>query len=275
MADGRSKWVWAAAKACSIAVLGVGIFATVQNEMDIRARRTTHACYGFYEKHAKRPLDALLASAALLCLSPVMALIGVLVRYRLGPPVLFAQARPGRDEKLFTLYKFRTMADLADADGAPLPDAERLTPFGAVLRSTSLDELPELVNIIKGDMSFVGPRPLIPQYLPYYTKQERRRHDVRPGLTGPAQAGGRNALSWEERFALDCGYVGRITLRTDIGILVKTAAEVFRREGVVTRGTEGSVPDFDVYRRQEEEAYGTEGSGRYATRDGKKGQRAV
>lgn len=249
----------AAAKVCSAVLVAVGISAAIQNEIDIQTRRTTHSFYGVYEKHVKRPLDAVLASVALLCLSPVIALTGALVRCRLGAPVIFAQVRPGRDEKLFTLYKFRTMADETDEDGAPLPDVERLTPFGGLLRSTSLDELPELVNILKGDMSFVGPRPLMTQYLPYYTKKERTRHDVRPGLTGPAQVKGRNALTWEERFALDCGYAGRVTLRADIAILARTVVEVFRREGVITRGTEGSVPDFDAYRRQEVEPYGTAG----------------
>lgn len=159
-----------------------------------------------YAKYIKRILDLILSLMALILLMPLMIIIGILVRINLGSPIIFKQKRPGKNEKIFTLYKFRTMTDKRDIDGNLLPDEYRLTKFGKFLRSTSLDELPELINIIKGDMAIVGPRPLLVEYLPYYTEEEKHRHDVRPGLTGLAQVNGRNALQWEERFSFDLQY---------------------------------------------------------------------
>ena len=191
-----------------------------------------HRPYGPYEKYIKRPLDCVLASGALLVLSPVMGITALLVKRKLGTPVLFAQERPGKDEKIFTLYKFRSMTDARDENGKLLPDADRLTEFGSFLRSTSLDELPELLNIAKGDMALVGPRPLLVQYLPYYTEEEKHRHDVRPGLTGLAQISGRNLLRWDKRLALDVEYVNRITFLGDLKIVLKTLKKVVSKEDV-------------------------------------------
>ena len=157
-----------------------------------------------YAKYIKRILDFILSLIALIVLSPVLLVVAILVRIKLGSPIIFKQQRPGKDEKIFTLYKFRTMTDKKDENGNLLPDSERLTKFGKVLRSTSLDELPELVNILKGDMSIVGPRPLLVEYLPLYSEEQKHRHDVRPGLTGLAQVGGRNSLSWEEKLMMIC-----------------------------------------------------------------------
>jgi len=173
-----------------------------------------------------------MALVGLIVLSPVMLVIAILVRINLGSPVIFKQPRPGLNEKIFTLYKFRTMTDERDENGELLPDEQRLTPFGTWLRSTSLDELPELWNILKGDMSFVGPRPLLVEYLPLYNEQQRRRHIVRPGLTGLAQVSGRNAVSWEEKFLLDIEYINNITFWGDLAILAKTVLVVLRREGI-------------------------------------------
>ena len=191
-----------------------------------------HRPYGPYEKYCKRPLDALLSGTALVLLSPVMGITALLVKRKLGSPVLFRQERPGRDEKIFLLCKFRTMTDARDAEGKLLPDKDRMTPFGAFLRSTSLDELPELLNILKGDMALVGPRPLLVQYLPYYTEDERHRHDVRPGLTGLAQISGRNLVQWDQRLAYDVEYVKKITFRGDLTILMKTIGKVLKRADV-------------------------------------------
>lgn len=185
-----------------------------------------------YRKYFKRPLDFIMALVGLIVLSPVMLVIAILVRIKLGSPVIFNQPRPGLNEKIFTLYKFRTMTDERDENGELLPDEQRLTPFGKWLRSTSLDELPELWNILKGDMSFVGPRPLLVEYLPLYNEQQRRRHIVRPGLTGLAQVSGRNAVSWEEKFLLDIEYINNITFWGDLAILAKTVLAVLRREGI-------------------------------------------
>lgn len=170
--------------------------------------------------------------AALLLLSPGLALLAVLVRVLLGSPVFFKQQRPGYKEKIFTLYKFRTMNNKKDDNGELLPDSERLTKFGRLLRATSLDELPELYNILKGDMSFVGPRPLSVKYLPYYTQEERQRHDVKPGLTGLAQVKGRNALSWEEKFAFDIAYINNVSFIRDIEIMLQTAIKVLKRADI-------------------------------------------
>ena len=202
-----------------------------------------------YAKCIKRLLDLILSLIALIVLMPVMIIIYILVRVKLGKPVFFKQQRPGLNEKIFTLYKFRTMTDKKDENGKLLPDSERLTKFGKFLRSTSLDELPELINIIKGDMSIVGPRPLAVQYLPYYNEKEKHRHDVRPGLTGLAQINGRNNLSWEERFEYDIQYVNKITFKNDIVIIFKTIGKVFKKQDIVVRGT-GKNIDFDEYRKK-------------------------
>ena len=202
-----------------------------------------------YAKFVKRLLDLILSLIALIILMPVMIILYVLVRIKLGKPVFFKQQRPGLNEKIFTLYKFRTMTDKKDENGKLLPDSKRLTKFGKFLRSTSLDELPELINIIKGDMSIVGPRPLAVQYLPYYNEKEKHRHDVRPGLTGLAQINGRNNLSWEERFEYDIQYVNKITFKNDIVIILKTIGKVFKKQDIVVRGT-GKNIDFDEYRKK-------------------------
>lgn len=188
-----------------------------------------------YAKYIKRTLDLILSLMALILLMPLMIIIGILVRINLGSPIIFKQKRPGKNEKIFTLYKFRTMTDKRDIDGNLLPDEYRLTKFGKFLRSTSLDELPELINIIKGDMAIVGPRPLLVEYLPYYTEEEKHRHDVRPGLTGLAQVNGRNAISWEEKFLEDLEYIKNISVKNDIKIIFKTVGKVFKRDGISRR----------------------------------------
>ncbi|HIX81715.1 MAG TPA: sugar transferase [Candidatus Erysipelatoclostridium merdavium] len=185
-----------------------------------------------YRKYIKRILDFILSLIALVILSPIIFVIAILVRIKLGSPVIFKQKRPGLNEKIFTLYKFRTMTDAKDENGNLLPDNIRLTKFGKILRSTSLDELPELFNILKGDMSIVGPRPLLVKYLPLYNKSQKHRHDVRPGFTGWAQCNGRNALSWEEKFDLDIYYVNHVSFLIDVKILFKTIKIVLLREGI-------------------------------------------
>jgi lipopolysaccharide/colanic/teichoic acid biosynthesis glycosyltransferase len=184
----------------------------------------------------KRGLDIGLAAMALVLAAPVLLLVAIAVRVNLGGPVLFRQQRPGLHGRPFTMVKFRTMRDALGRDGRPLPDADRLTPFGTLLRSTSLDELPELWNVVRGDMSLVGPRPLLMEYLDRYTPEQARRHEVRPGVTGWAQIHGRNAVSWEERFRLDVWYVEHQSLRLDLQILMRTLALVLRRTGVSANG---------------------------------------
>lgn len=187
---------------------------------------------GIYEKFIKFILDRLLSLIALILLSPILLVVAALVRVKLGTPVIFKQERPGYKGKIFTLYKFRSMTDKKDEKGELLPDDVRLTPFGQKLRSTSLDELPELFNILKGDMSIVGPRPLLVKYLPLYNAHQRRRHDVRPGLTGYAQVNGRNAISWEDKFDMDVKYVDNISFALDCKIILKTIHTVFSHEGI-------------------------------------------
>lgn len=187
---------------------------------------------GVYRRYIKRALDFILSLSAIIVLSPVLLIVAVLVRIKLGAPVIFKQERPGRNEKIFTLYKFRSMTNMRDEDGELLPDDLRATSFGNMLRKASLDELPELFNILKGDMSFVGPRPLLVEYIPYYTIEERRRHDVRPGLTGLAQVSGRSFLSWEEKFALDNRYVTECGFYLDCKIILKTMVQVLSRKGI-------------------------------------------
>lgn len=191
-----------------------------------------------YRNFFKRFFDIVLSLTALILLSPVLLIVAVLVRVKLGSPVIFRQERPGKNERIFQLYKFRSMTDGRDEYGELLPDEVRLTKFGRLLRSTSLDELPELWNILKGDMSIVGPRPLLVRYLPRYNGEQRHRHDVRPGLTGLAQVNGRNAISWEERFAYDVEYVKRVSFLLDLRILFLTVAVVFRRSGIHSADSE-------------------------------------
>lgn len=195
-----------------------------------------------YQKYIKRILDIVLSLLAIIILSPIYIIVGILVLIFLGRPIIFKQERPGKDEKIFTLYKFRTMTNKKDKEGNLLPDEKRLTKFGKFLRSTSLDELPELFNILKGDMSIIGPRPLLVEYLKYYNKKERHRHDVRPGLTGLAQVNGRNAQTWEERFKYDIEYTKNVTFINDIKIIFKTILVVFKREGINEEGSATKEP---------------------------------
>ena len=197
----------------------------------------------FYEKYIKRALDIVLSGVAMLVLSPVLLVTALLVRTKLGSPVLFHQDRPGRDGKIFRLYKFRSMTDERDAQGELLPDEIRLTKFGKLLRSTSLDELPELWNIFRGDMSIVGPRPLLVKYLPLYNEEQRHRHDVRPGLTGWAQVNGRNSITWEDKFRYDVWYVRNISLLLDVKIVFLTVKKVFCREGISSEDS-ATMEDF-------------------------------
>ncbi|WP_280147012.1 sugar transferase [Priestia megaterium] len=187
---------------------------------------------GMYKNYIKRPLDFVLSLAAIIALCWLFLIVAILIKTKLGSPVLFKQKRPGMNEKVFMMYKFRTMTDKRGEDGELLPDDIRLTKFGKFLRSTSLDELPELFNILKGDMSLVGPRPLLVQYLPLYNQHQKRRHEVRPGLSGLAQISGRNAISWESKFDLDVEYVDSVSLVKDIKIIFLTIKKVFIREGI-------------------------------------------
>ena len=191
----------------------------------------------------KRLFDCVVAGGALVVLSPILLAVALLVRVKLGSPVLFRQQRPGLHGQPFMMMKFRTMGDAFDCDGQPLPDAERLTRFGRWLRTSSLDELPELINILRGDMSLVGPRPLLMRYLPLYSPEQARRHEVQPGLTGWAQINGRNALSWDEKFALDLWYVENRSFLLDVRILWLTALKVVKREGISSAG-EATMPPF-------------------------------
>ena len=185
-----------------------------------------------YKKYIKRLLDFILSLIGLIILSPVLLIVAILVRIKLGKPVLFKQKRPGLNEKIFTLYKFRTMTDEKDEEGNLLPDSQRLTKFGKFLRTTSLDELPELINIVKGDMSIVGPRPLLVEYLEFYSETEKHRHDVRPGLTGFAQINGRNTIDWAKKFEYDIEYVKSVSLKIDLKIILRTVVKVFKRERI-------------------------------------------
>lgn len=187
---------------------------------------------GFYEKYVKRLADIVCSLVVLAIFWWLYIILAILVRVKLGSPVLFKQQRPGKNEKIFNMYKFRTMTDTRDENGELLPDEVRLTRFGKALRATSLDELPEIFNILKGDMSLIGPRPLLVQYLPRYNEEQHHRHDVRPGLTGYAQAHGRNAVSWEEKFDMDVWYVNHVSMKTDIKVVLDTVKTVVKREGI-------------------------------------------
>ena len=203
-----------------------------------------------YKNYLKRVLDVIFASVGIVVFFPIYILVAVMVRINLGSPIIFKQKRPGKDEKIFTMYKFRSMSDQKDKNGNLLSDKDRLTKFGRVLRSTSLDELPELFNILKGDMSIVGPRPLAIVYLEYYNEEEKKRHSVRPGLTGLAQINGRNLSNWDERFKNDIEYVENISFTNDFKIILKTIKKVLLKEDVFARG-EVKTLDFHIYRQKQ------------------------
>ena len=231
---------------CTYAALG-NIFDSQKKNLKINIGHKQ----SFYEKHLKRSLDFLCATAALVLCSPVLGVVAILVKNKLGAPILFTQDRPGLNGRLFKLYKFRSMTDQRDIDGNLLPDDIRLTKFGKLLRSTSMDELPELFNILRGDMSVVGPRPLLAEYIPYYTEEESHRHDVRPGLTGLAQINGRNAIgSWEERFAYDLEYVNKLSFLMDVDIILKTVSKVLKKTDIQV-GSEIKVGRLDKARKNE------------------------
>ena len=210
-----------------------------------------HKPYGIYEKIFKRLIDIVCAMIVMLLLWWLLIILAFVVRIKLGAPILFVQERPGKNEKIFKLYKFRSMTDWRDLNGDLLSDDDRLTRFGRILRSTSLDELPEIFNILKGDMSIVGPRPLLKEYLPYYSEEERHRHDVRPGLTGLAQINGRNSGSWEKKFQYDLEYIHKITFRGDFAIVLQTILKVIKRSDILV-GKQISAGRLDVVREQGE-----------------------
>lgn len=207
---------------------------------------------GIYARYVKCMLDKVISGAALILFSPLIVFLACIVRIKLGSPVFFCQERPGKSEKIFKMYKFRTMTDARDKKGRLLSDEQRLTDFGRFLRRTSLDELPEFFNIFKGDMSIVGPRPLLCEYLPYYTKRERLRHKVMPGLTGLAQVNGRNLLGWDERLEMDVKYAEHITFWVDIKIILKTIEKVFKKDGVVAN-TAAVEPNLAEERKRKKE----------------------
>lgn len=209
-----------------------------------------------YRKFVKRLLDILISAAALIVLSPVFLVVGILVRIKLGSPVFFTQERPGREEKIFRLYKFRSMTDRRDEKGELLPDAQRLTGFGTFLRKSSLDELPELWNILRGDMSLIGPRPLLVSYLPYYTGREKLRHSVRPGLTGLAQASGRNYIAWDERLEKDVEYVENLSFAMDVKVIWMTVKLVLSHGEQVAEDTSAAEGNFASIRKQRLEKTG-------------------
>ncbi len=209
-------------------------------------KNPAHKPNGIYEKFLKRGLDVFLSTGALITLSPIIVITAIMVRIKLDSPVVYTQERPGRGGKVFKIYKFRTMTNEKDRNGKLLPDEMRLTPFGAALRKNSLDELLELVNIIKGDMAVVGPRPLLVSYLPWYTEEQKKRHLVRPGLTGYAQAHGRNMVHWDDKFAMDVEYAEHITFKGDCKIIWDTVKAVFKHEGI-SSATSATMESFIDY----------------------------
>ncbi len=215
----------------------------VKNALEAKTDYEVGHKQGFYEKYVKRPQDFFCASAATIALSPVLAATALLVKTKLGSPIFFTQDRPGFQSEVFKLYKFRTMTEEKDENGELLPDEDRLTSFGRFLRSTSIDELPELINIIKGDMSVVGPRPLLVRYLDRYNEHQARRHEVRPGITGLAQINGRNAISWEEKFDLDVEYVNHVTFLGDWKTIFETVSKVLKQEGISSE-TSATMEEF-------------------------------
>ena len=222
-----------------------GVTAFVKERIDEKKESETLQKHpqGFYERYVKRPLDCTLATGALVVLSPVLAVTALVVRTKLGSPVVFTQDRPGKDEKIFKLYKFRTMTDARDENGELLPDKVRLTRVGRAIRESSCDELLELVNIIKGDMAVVGPRPLLVRYLDRYSEHQHRRHEVRPGLTGLAQIHGRNTVSWQDKFNYDVEYVDHITFAGDVKIILDTVGKVIHRDGISSE-TSATMEEF-------------------------------
>lgn len=228
----------------------VAFIAERINEKKAEMSQFRHKPYGIYERYIKRPLDCVLASGSMIVLSPLLLVLTVVGAVKMGGNPFFTQERPGKEEKIFKLIKFRTMNNKKDQDGNLLPDEERLTRYGEWLRSTSLDELPELFNIVKGDMSIIGPRPLLVKYLPYYTELQKQRHSVRPGLTGYAQAHGRNATTWDQRFDMDLKYVNRITLFGDIRIILDTVKAVLCKDGISQEG-QATMSDFIEYATNE------------------------
>ena len=243
----------------SVVVAGIAFLFERLDERKNKNAENLHKSFGVYERFIKRPLDAFLSTGALIVFSPILLVTAVMVRIKLGSPVLFTQERPGRIDpltgksKIFKLYKFRTMTDEKDENGNLLPDDVRLTSFGSFLRSTSLDELPELLNISKGDMSIIGPRPLLVQYLPYYTETENQRHDVRPGLSGLAQVNGRNLVKWNQRLAYDVEYVNKITFWGDLNIIIKTIKKVLAREDIAV-----DTDKVETYLNQERKVHRNE-----------------
>lgn len=217
---------------CIGAITGIVVEKATKKKQKVAKIEGKHIPFGPYEAFFKRPLDVLLAGSAMILLSPIMGITALLVKVNLGSPVLFTQQRPGQNEKIFKIYKFRTMTDKKDENGELLSDEERLTKFGQLLRSTSLDELPELFNILKGDMSIVGPRPLLVEYLERYNEEQKHRHDVRPGLTGYAQVSGRNSLSWDEKFKDDLSYIEKISFINDLKIILQTIRIVLTKSGI-------------------------------------------
>lgn len=232
-------------KTVAIIITGIAtVVAMIAGIMQVfEEKHDEHHPYGIYEKCLKRPIDVFLSTGALIVFSPILFVTAALVRIKLGSPVFFTQDRPGKNERIFKLYKFRTMTDAKDQDGNLLPDEQRLSEFGKKLRSTSLDELPELFNIIKGDMSIVGPRPLLVRYLPRYNKHQARRQEVRPGFTGLAQVHGRNAISWEDKFEWDVKYVDHVTFFNDCKIILATIITVLKKEGI-SSGTSITMEEF-------------------------------
>lgn len=219
----------------------IGISAAsgvIAGMMQLFEQKSSHKPKGMYEKFFKRVIDVFMSAGALIVFSPIIAITAILVRVIHGSPIVYVQERPGRDEKIFKIYKFRTMTNETDANGELLPDEKRLTKFGKFLRSSSIDEILELVNIIKGDMSIVGPRPLLVRYLDRYNEEQHHRHDVRPGLTGYAQAHGRNTVSWEDKFAMDVWYTKNITFINDARIIFDTIGTVLKHEGISSETSE-------------------------------------